>query len=223
MSVTVVVPAHNAERYIVEAISSALDQSHPPLEVIVVDDGSTDRTAALAACAGKDVRCVSQERAGAGAARNRGVSLARGAYVAFLDADDVWMRDKLERQLAAYAEGAVVFGMLREFVSPELPTAQATQLHAREGLHSGYCASAMLAPRSAFELVGSFSTELRAGEVIDWIARARDAGLELRLMGDHVVSRRVHGENMTLRERGALRDFPRVVKAALDRRRAGAA
>lgn len=92
---SVVIPAHNGERFLPEAITSALSQSLPPLEVVVVDDGSTDGTRAVAEGFGEPVRVLFQPNAGPSAARNRGVAAARGTWVAFLDSDDRWEPDYL--------------------------------------------------------------------------------------------------------------------------------
>jgi glycosyltransferase involved in cell wall biosynthesis len=106
-SISVVTPAYNAERFLDGTIRSALAQSLPPLEIIVVDDGSTDRTGEIARAFGSPVRCIRQDNAGPAAARNRGVREARGEFVAFLDADDWWYPHHLEdaaRVLAAHRE-----------------------------------------------------------------------------------------------------------------------
>jgi glycosyltransferase involved in cell wall biosynthesis len=95
-SVSAIVPTHNHGRFLGEAVRSALAQTRPPLEVIVVDDGSTDDTGeAVAALAGL-IRYVRQENRGVSSARNRGAGLALGTLLAFLDADDLWMPEKLE-------------------------------------------------------------------------------------------------------------------------------
>src|SRR5437763_5703586 len=99
--VSVVIPVRNGERFLADAIGSALGQSRPPLEVIVVDDGSSDSTAEVAQAFGSAVHCVSQPPLGVATALNCGVNLARGDLLAFLDADDVWMHEKLELQVAA--------------------------------------------------------------------------------------------------------------------------
>jgi len=98
--VSVIIPAWNAERYLGETIESALGQTAPPAEIIVVDDGSTDRTAAIARSYPSPVTVISERVGGPGAARNLGVSRSRGDWLAFLDADDVWLPEKLQRQLA---------------------------------------------------------------------------------------------------------------------------
>jgi glycosyltransferase involved in cell wall biosynthesis len=104
-SASVVIPAYNVQRQLPRAIQSVLDQTLPPLEVIVVDDGSTDGTSEVARRFGGIVRCVRQENAGAGSARNHGVREARGEFIAFLDADDEWYPhhlDEAARVLTTY-------------------------------------------------------------------------------------------------------------------------
>src|SRR5215217_2869902 len=101
-TVSVVIPCHNYGHLLDEAIKSALNQTYPPAETIVVDDGSADNTAAV--CARYQVRYLRHERPrGAAAARNTGWRATSAALVAFLDADDVWIPDKLERQTARLA------------------------------------------------------------------------------------------------------------------------
>ena len=126
--VSVVMPAYNAERFVDEALESVLKQSYQRLEVIVVDDGSTDGTAARVQAYGNPVRYLQQVNAGVGAARNRGLEAATGDYIAFLDADDLWRPEKLDVQLeiaarnpesgliacdgVRFAEGNIVAGRL---------------------------------------------------------------------------------------------------------------
>jgi len=98
--VSVIVPAYNAQATLAAALRSALQQSVPPLEVVVVDDGSADGTAAVAEAFGPKVRLIRQANGGPGSARNTGIRAARGAWIGLLDADDIWLPTKLERQLA---------------------------------------------------------------------------------------------------------------------------
>lgn len=111
---SVIIPAYNAERYLREAVESALAQTHSHLEVVIVDDGSTDGTRRLAeelAAGDARVRVFSQENAGVGAARNRGIAEARGEFIAPLDADDFWYPEKLARQIAVLVERGDRWGM----------------------------------------------------------------------------------------------------------------
>lgn len=105
VSVSVVIPCYNGERFIADAVRSALTQTVLPLEIIVIDDGSTDGTVeAVRSIDSPIVSVVSQTNQGESAARNHGISLAKGDWVGFLDADDIWVPEKLERQFARLHE-----------------------------------------------------------------------------------------------------------------------
>jgi len=108
LSVSVVIPAYRASGTICRAIDSVLDQTHQPLEILVIDDESPDDLAPVLRRYGTRVTYVRQPHGGAAAARNRGIGLARGDLVAFLDADDWWMPDKLERYVIVFQEHANV-------------------------------------------------------------------------------------------------------------------
>jgi glycosyltransferase involved in cell wall biosynthesis len=97
--ISVVIPAYNAEKYLAEALESVRAQTFSDYEILVIDDGSTDRTAEIASSY-DGVLFLTQNNRGAAAARNAGIRAARGAYVAFLDADDTWLPSKLEKQAA---------------------------------------------------------------------------------------------------------------------------
>jgi len=103
VSFSVVIPAYNEERLLPRAVRSVLAQTYPPAEIIVVDDGSQDRTGEVARGFGAPVRCVRQENKGLPAARNTGIGAARCEFVALLDADDEWLPHHLERAAAVLA------------------------------------------------------------------------------------------------------------------------
>jgi glycosyltransferase involved in cell wall biosynthesis len=219
--ISVIIPAYNAERYLPEAIDSVLAQTCPAGEIIVVDDGSSDGTPRLAERYGGRVRWLSQKNQGSGAARNRGIVAARGELLAFLDADDVWVRHKLAWQveaLAAVPWPDIVFGMVQQFVSPEIPEEKQRKLSCSPEPMAGRVAGAMLARREAFERVGGFDTTLKAGEFIEWYMRVTDLGLRSVLLPRVVLQRRLHETNMGIQQRDSRQDYVRIVKAALDRR-----
>ncbi len=121
--VSVVTPAHNAEPFLAETIQSVLDQTYRNFEIIVVDDASTDRTAEIAEGFGPPVRVLRNERnLERSASRNRAVAEARGELIALLDADDLWLPEKLEKQVAAMnrdPDAALVYGKAEAFVMEE--------------------------------------------------------------------------------------------------------
>lgn len=222
--VSVLIGVYNAAPYIGEAIESALTQDHRPLEVVVVDDGSDDGSDDVVRSYEPDVRFVRQERGGIGNARNHAVTLATGEYLAFLDADDRFMPGKLRRQLAAFDEDPtldMVFGHMREFISPGVdPATIAPPRTPPEGL-PWYSPSLMLVKHESFLKVGGYSTTLRVGVGVDWYARATDLGLRARMLPEVLLERRLHHGNNGRREADARTQYLHVLKASIDRKRAG--
>ena len=219
--VSVVVPVRNAEGFIAEAIASILAQAHRPIEIVVVDDGSTDSSAEVAESFGDPVRVHRQPNAGAPAARNTGIALARGSILGFLDADDLYAIDKLSLQLARIESNPdcdVVIGRSR-YLSLVKDDLSERRFAAIEEDHVALQLGAALFRREVFDLVGPLDQTLLHCDDWDWFMRARELGIEL-LMHRHVVlDQRLHGGNMT-RDRAAGARYQMVMfKRALDRRR----
>jgi glycosyltransferase involved in cell wall biosynthesis len=192
----------------------------------VVDDGSTDGSAKVAGRFGSTVRCVRQEHAGIGAARNTGLSIATGEYLAFLDADDLWTPRKLELQEAVLDREShtdMVFGMVTQFISPEIDANVAKQWHCPRGAFQGFVSVTMLARRSVFATAGRFDEQWKVGEFLDWYARTVEFGLQAKMLNEVLTRRRIHGANTGIRQSGMRKDYVRILKASLERRlRAGA-
>lgn len=223
--VSVVIGAYNAERYLAEAIDSVLRQTYRPIELVVVDDGSDDRTADVARSYGDRVRYRHQRNAGNGAARNTGVQASTGGLLAFLDADDRFTPEKLDLQWQALASDEIeaVFGHVREFVSPELTDEERGRVRPPAPAPLPWTApNLMLIRRASFLRVGPFSESLRVGVTVDWFARATEAGLRTTMLSQVVLERRLHTQNNGLRERESRAQYAHVLKAALDRRRLAA-
>ena len=221
-SVSTVIPCFNGERYLGEAIRSVLDQDHDPLEIIVVDDGSTDRSAQVACGFGERVRLVAQPHAGAAAARNLGVQHAQGDVLAFLDADDLWTAGRLVRQLRvleSHASADIVIGHTEQFVSPEIAEPERLAFRFDPGPAPARLSGALVVRRPAFERVGGFSTALETGEFVDWYLRAEELGLVSVMLPEVVLRRRLHRGNHGVVRRDAQQDYLSVIRAALERRR----
>lgn len=223
--VSVMIGVYNGAPYLGEAIESVLAQDYGPLELIVVDDGSTDGSAAVAhAYAG--TRVVRQENAGNGAARNRAVEEASGELYAFLDADDRFAPGKLSLQKAALDADPrldMVFGHVREFVSPELDDGVRASVRPPAPEPMPWTApNLMLIRRDSFRRVGPFATDVRVGVTVDWFARAAEAGLRHRILAEVVLERRLHTQNNGLRERESRGQYLEVIRRAMERRRAAA-
>ena len=221
-TISVIIPAYNARRYLAEAVGSVLAQSRPATEVIVADDGSTDGTAAELDRFGARITRLRRDHGGAAAARNAGIQISKGQFIAFLDADDVWLPEKLAVQMQAFAADPnldLVFGHVRQFVSPELSDAERSNLICDSAPLPGFSSGTMLIRKSALLRVGEFDPRFAAGEFIDWYSRAREAGLKKKMLAEVVYRRRLHRHNHGILERSARQDYLKVIKQTLDRRR----
>jgi len=220
--VSVIIPVLNGEAYLDEALASIRGQAGGRTEVIVVDDGSTDGTADVVRARHGDMHYHYQENAGIGAARNAGLRLARGAFIAFLDADDYWLPGKLDRQLAVFRdqpETVAVFGHIRQFHSPELSAEARARILCPEAPMPAELPSTMLCRRAVFDRVGPFETRWKVGQDASWIMRARECGLRVVMLPDVVYMRRLHANNNCNTRSEYFGDRLRIIKAMLDRRR----
>jgi glycosyltransferase involved in cell wall biosynthesis len=219
--VSVIIPVYNSERYLAEAIESVLSQTYRPIEVIVVDDGSTDDSAQIARKY-EAVRYFFQLHGGIGTALNTGIENARGIFFSFLDADDLWTDNKLTCQMAVLnqnPEPDIVFGHVEHFFSSEIDENLRKTLRCPDGSMPGYCRGAMLIKRDAFLSIGPFATNWKLGDFVDWYLRAMENGLTSLMLPEVVLRRRIHSANQGIRERNSQIDYTRILKAALDRRR----
>jgi glycosyltransferase involved in cell wall biosynthesis len=176
---------------------------------------------------GDRIRTFFQPNAGPSAARNRGVAEARGEWLTFQDADDLWVPDKLERQMESFRKNPsldLCFGHLQNFWEPEL---RDIEERARDTWlaqpHPAHGPPLMLMRRELFERVGPFDTALRTGEDTDWHFRAREMGVVTECLPGVLLRRRRHGRNLTANWNASAEDMFTMLKRSIERRRAAPA
>jgi glycosyltransferase involved in cell wall biosynthesis len=210
----VIIPAYNAERYVAEAVRSVQAQTVRCRKILVVDDGSTDGTAALLEQQFPEVTLIRKSHSGTADTLNCGLLRISSEFVAFLDADDRWMPRKTEIQLAALQADpdlSMVFGHARRFIM----TAEGERVI---DVLPGATKVGGLFRSDAFRRVGTFDIE--DADFIDWFARARDIGLIFRIDPEVVFERRIHDTNVGVLRRDAQRKgYHQALKMALERRR----
>ena len=213
ISISVVIPAWNAARYIGDAIESVLSQSVAPNEIIVVNDGSTDDTTECVRKFGTHITLFVQSNAGAAAGRNRGIAEAHGEAIALLDADDLMAPRRLELQGALLAHDpdcAIVLGKQLTFRSEQERLALGSGTANSPAVRAGYVPSAAMVRASAFAMVGLFDPSLRIGDFLEWIKRAQSRGAPIKQMEEVVAFRRLHQDSLS---RSAGRQYANLVHA----------
>lgn len=219
VTVSVVIPAYNAEATLRDALDSVLDQTRPPDEVIVVDDGSTDRTPQVAESYGNRVRLLRQPNRGEAGARNTGVLAARGELIAFLDADDTWLPRYLDSQLRVYEAhggGCMVFcdaltrsGRMQEGAPPFDESDPVLSLVRGAVIPM----DGVLVPREALVRVGLFPEGLRWGPDVSLLLKLARAGVPFRRNPEAlVVYRRMPGSLSNTRQRESTEHLLRALR-----------
>ena len=220
--ISVVIPTYNAARYLPDAIESILRQNYQNMEIIVIDDGSTDNTTTVLSPYSDIVNYHYQDNRGPASARNRAIQLAQGELIAFLDADDIWPDDKIVRQLShmeEFPDVEIIVGRQRvEYLS------DAKELLYKEDdlvKEPQVCQSfpVALIRRSAFEKIGNIDEDLIYFEDWDWHLRARESGLKILAYDEVTNIHRRHSSNMTHDIRRMNRYAFSMFRKSLKRRR----
>lgn len=221
-SISVIIPVYNGARYIQAALESVFQQTRPADEIIVVNDGSTDKTADLLNGMQRDgLMVIHQNNQGAAAARNRGIQQANGSLITFLDADDLWEPEKLRIQENTMREDPDIGYLtcrLTEFHSEDLIAARRVRTPLRTGDQAATLPSTAMVRKPAMDRIGLFDPRWKTGEFLDWCLRAGEAGIRNVQLNDVLVRRRIHDRNLG-RTAAAGSDYHRIIKASLDRRR----
>ena len=222
--ISCIIPVYNGEHFLGEAIESIFAQNYRPIEVIVVDDGSEDGTSGVVEKCPHPIVYIHQKNQGSPRARNRGIQAAKGEFLAFLDADDLWRCEKLSAQMARFesrAELEFCVGHVQNFWMPEVADEKAELgNHPKTQALPAYITGALMAKRTTFEKVGLFSTELDHGDSLDWFLRAREKDVVGELLADVLVDRRMHTGNISrLRQQHSRNEFLKILKRSLDERR----
>ena len=213
--VSIMMPCFNARPYLEETVA-CLRAQEGEWELIVVDDGSTDGSAELIRQLLPEAKLLKGDHQGIGTALNIALKEAQGEYLAWIDADDLWVEGKLAAQIRALKENPKWDGCfvgVDQFFHPPRPNQSPPQI---DGLHRG----ALLIRREAFDRVGRFREDVKIGEFIDWCSRAKDTGVFLGQLSQKLYRRRIHSTNTMGASTTDKRDYLKVLKAALDRKRA---
>ncbi len=213
---SVVIPAYNAAPFIGESIASIMAQTHPPSRIIVVDDGSTDDLGAALAGLDAPLKLIHQKNSGPGSATTRGMAQVTTGYVATLDADDLWERDKISQQFAALltGEAKMSFTRMRNFGS-------GADIAKSDEAKSGWSRSTLLMRLETFHKIGPIEDMPGyRGDMVNWLAQARALGVTMQMLDQPLARRRIHKGSLSW-GRSAAQDsgYMELVLRAMRRRK----
>jgi glycosyltransferase involved in cell wall biosynthesis len=219
--VSVVVPVYNGARFLRQALDSIAAQDYRPFETIVIDDGSTDGSAAIARSY-SGLRYLRQANQGVAAARNAGIGACAGQFLAFLDQDDAWSPSKVSRQvehLLAHPELGFVLAHERLFLEPGARLPPWLKANLLTGDHPGYVVGTLTVRRPVFDVVGLFDASYRMASDTDWFLRAADVGVAMAVLPETLLHRRIHDGNDSHQADEAVGELLEALRARTARRR----
>jgi glycosyltransferase involved in cell wall biosynthesis len=218
--ISVIIPVYNGEAFLAEAVGSILEQHYDPLEIIVIDDGSTDRTRQVAADLQGNIRYFYQPNRGLPVSRNKGVQMARGNVICFLDVDDLWTKNKLALQLTHLKQNPSVLIVLGH---TQLMRWTGNKEGKQEFVLWGKPVLAMsmgsaLFKRQVFDQVGLFDETQRYCDDLDWFMRAREMRISILVHPEVTLFYRRHANNMTNEAELGKQGLVMMIKKSLNRR-----
>ncbi|MFT4825726.1 MAG: glycosyltransferase involved in cell wall biosynthesis [Halioglobus sp.] len=220
-NISVLIPARNTQPYIREAITSVLEQTLKPAEIIVYDDNSTDSTAAIIKEFAGQVRYMGPARLGATGARNLLLEHAKYQWIAFQDSDDIWMPQKLEKQmdfLQKNPEFDACLGLAEHFLEPGCQPPLNFRNELLDQPSAQFYIQNLLASRAVFNRVGHFDIEDIQGATSDWFVRARDCGVNIGVVQEIVYRHRWHDTNHCY-DFAFQRDMLAILRRSIQRKR----
>jgi glycosyltransferase involved in cell wall biosynthesis len=216
--ISVIIPTYNRATYVPAALESVWTQDYQPLEIIIIDDGSSDNTPEIMAGLDKRVTYVRQENQGPAAARNHGLQISHGEVIAFLDSDDLWPPGKLQLQLPYLFEPYQYDYIMGYTQFIRLPGGRPLHpIQERPGSSSNLGAG--LYTRMVFDRVGGFDEGLRLGEDLDWQQRARSVNLKYTVIHEVTLIYQLHANNLTNDRFSARKYYWCMIRKSIDRNR----
>ena len=222
--VSIIMPVYNTEKYVKEALDSIFSQTYTNFEIICIDDGSIDNSLSILESFGNKIQIIKNDKNyGTSESRNRGIQLSKGEFLAFLDADDIWEKNKLEIQIMEFNNKPdldVSFTYMQCFISPELSEDAKNKRYCSSGSVPCHIPSSAVIKRTSFEKVGYFDTRFKNIEFMDWINKAKEIGLNIETLHDILVFRRIHETNVGVVDKEHSRsDYLKIIKESLERKR----
>lgn len=216
--VSCIVPTLNSGKYLGETLESVKNQTYSPIEIIVVDGGSKDNTLKIAKKYTSKI--IKQKGKGPADARNEGIKNAKGDFIAFIDSDDLWEKNKIEKQVNYFKNNSnmdICLTNVKMFFEKELENEKKYfKNHPRMKSIPGYATITLLAKKDVFDKIGFFDEDLKFTDAVEWLRKARKK-LNMKIIREVLVFHRLHKENITRKNRKkSEEEFIKLVKRNID-------
>jgi glycosyltransferase involved in cell wall biosynthesis len=219
--VSVIIPVYNGEHYLAQAIESVFAQTYKPIELIIIDDGSFDNSSYIARSF-KEICYHYQINKGVAVARNAGIAVSNGEFIAFLDQDDIWTHNKLNVQidyLLNHPEADGVLSKQRLFLEPGIAPPKWLKRELLQKEQTGYFPSSMVVRKDVFSRIGVFDPVYKHTSDVDWIARVKDAGILMIMLPEALFYRRIHSANTSAETQIIHPELLKTLKKSIERQR----
>ena len=219
--VSVVMPVFNGERFLAQSIESVIRQDYRSIEIIIVDDGSTDKSAEIASSF-SGVRCVYQENRGNANARNRGIELAKGEFIAFIDQDDLWVPHKVSvhiKYLLEHIDIVFTVAHIRHFLETGMEKPAWLRQDLLDKTRPDFAPGSLVARKSAFELVGKFNEHYKTSSDVDWFYLANDKKVPMVVLSDVLIHKRVHQSNLSAMVGQTHKELLKIIRESINRKK----
>jgi len=219
--VSVVIPVYNGEKFIHKTLESVFAQDYKNYEALVIDDGSSDNSAKIIKTFDA-AQYLFQENQGNAAARNKGILEAKGDFIALLDQDDLWTKNKLTEHIKHhlnYPEVLYTIAYLRFFLEDgvEKPVWFREELLRQK--HVDHSPGSLVAHRRAFDTVGMFDPTYKLTSDSDWIFRAKDKKISMAIIPKVLLLRRIHKTNQSAQVKQAHSEFLNLIRKSVKRKK----
>lgn len=218
--VSIIVAAKNAAKFLSQALDSIFAQSYQNFEVLLINGDSTDRTLEIAKSY-KNIQIIEQQDKGIANAYNLGINNAKGELVAFLSSDDIWKPNKLAVQVGFLINHhgiAFTTAHAEFFLEPESNIPAGFRKNLLIGSHPAHIMETLVARKEIFKQVGLFNAEFFISEDVDWFARAKDLQIPFALMPETLLSKRVHDNNISLKDKNN-KDLLLALRKSIERKK----
>ncbi|MFT5641874.1 MAG: glycosyltransferase involved in cell wall biosynthesis [Cyclobacteriaceae bacterium] len=220
-NVSVILPVYNGEKYLLDCIESIINQSIVPKEILIIDDGSTDNSAAIALHY-PQLRYKKILNKGVANARNKGLEMASFDWIAFIDQDDLWTHNSLKSRMNALENAThakIVIGRQKWFLDGMSTAPSWVKKEQMQSSLDGYLLGCSLIHKDLFEEYGTFNDSFRFASDFDWFFRLKDASEDFLQVDDIVLNKRIHEMNESRHAKASLTELTRAIYQSVLRKR----